>query len=181
MTFVSDFADQAVMLPLSAVVLLALVVIGWWRGAAAWLGAVGLTFLTVGLLKAAFVVMTAHFGSDYQISPSGHVAAAAVVYGGLVILLLQGVLPRVVLALLVAAVVVGMGVIRVDLGAHTPMEAAAGAVVGLAGLIAFALTAGPRPQLAALPLSLASGVTALVLHGWHLGAEQAIRSASLGW
>ena len=41
MTFLTDFADQAVVLPLVLVLALVLAAQGWRRGAAAWLVAVG--------------------------------------------------------------------------------------------------------------------------------------------
>ncbi len=41
MNFLTDFADQAVVLPFALVVAVALGVAGWWRGAFAWIAGVG--------------------------------------------------------------------------------------------------------------------------------------------
>lgn len=50
MVFLTDFADQAVMLPLALAVAIALAVMGWRRGAMVWLGIVCGTFgLMLGL------------------------------------------------------------------------------------------------------------------------------------
>ena len=181
MLFVSDFADQAVMLPLAIVVGAALALMGWWRGLAAWLVAVGGTLAIMLVAKAGLVGLSAEYGSDYSISPSGHVASACVVYGGLALLLFRGRVPAVLLGLvpLVAAVV--MGYSRVALMAHSVGEVVAGAIVGLVGFAVLAVAIGPRPRLTTWPMVLASGCTVLALHGLHLPAEEAIRMTSSGW
>ena len=51
MRFLTDFADQAVVLPLIATVALMLGLLGWRRGALAWLVAVGVSFASVLVLK----------------------------------------------------------------------------------------------------------------------------------
>ena len=181
MTFVSDFADQAVMLPLAVVVLAVLIVSGWRRGAVAWSLAVGFTFGVTLVLKAGFVVLTSAFGSEFRISPSGHVASACVVYGGVALVLLRGVVPRTVVALFPAAVVMLIGYSRVVLGMHTIPEVIAGAAVGIAGVAILAATMGPRPAFAIWPVPAAGGVTVLLLHGLHLPAEEAIHLASYTW
>ena len=43
MKFLTDFADQAVVLPMVAAVSVVLAAQGWWRGALAWLCVVGMT------------------------------------------------------------------------------------------------------------------------------------------
>ena len=150
MMFLSDFADQAVMLPLAVVVLAGLGVIGWWRGMAAWLFAVGGTFVLVLLLKAAFYAAASEFGDAYLVSPSGHVASACVVYGGLALLLLQGVAPPAVIAVIPVMAGVLIGYTRVSLGMHTPLEVFLGGMFGLGGAAALAALSGPRPRFAGL-------------------------------
>jgi hypothetical protein len=44
MRFITDFADQAVMLPVVAAIDIALLAQGWRRGAAVWVGAAAGTF-----------------------------------------------------------------------------------------------------------------------------------------
>ena len=169
--FVTDFADQAVISPLAVVVLAGLLVLGWWRAAFAWLVAVGGTFAVMLLLKAGFMALAAEFGSDYRISPSGHVASACVVYGGLAVLLLRGITPGWVIASVPAGAALVIGYTRLMLGFHTLPEVLAGGGVGFAGAVVLALTIGARPRLAAWPLTVAGVFTVLLLHGSHVPAE----------
>ena len=181
MLFITDFADQAVMLPMALVMLLALCVLGWWRGALVWAAAACFTFGLVFLMKAGFVALSAEFGSDYQLSPSGHVASACIVYGGLAVLMLRGAVPGLLVAAVPVTAAIVFGYTRLSLGMHSPAEVVIGAIVGLAGVKMLALTVGERPRLTAWPLTLAGGVTALAMHGLHMPAEQAIHSLSSGW
>jgi hypothetical protein len=80
--YLTDFADQAVILPLVFATAVALAVQGWWRGAAIWLIVVGATFLTTLTFKLMFLACSPLFGPLDVHSPSGHVAAATVVTGG---------------------------------------------------------------------------------------------------
>ena len=90
MQALTDFADEAVVLPLIAVVALMLGLLGWRRGALAWLGAVGLSFTSVLALKLVFATCGPALGLPALRSPSGHTAAAAVVAGGIAVVLGQG-------------------------------------------------------------------------------------------
>jgi membrane-associated phospholipid phosphatase len=177
MHFVTDFADQAVVLPLAAVVAVFLGVTAWWRALVVWVAVVGGTLATMLVLKVAAIGLMDDFGTLDPGSPSGHVAAACVVYGGLAVLMLGGVLPGVVVALIPAAIVAGIGYTRVELAAHSPLEVAIGAVVGCAGVTIMAATLGPRPRLPAWPMLAATACTALAFHGIHAPAEAAIRAA----
>ena len=181
MEFVSDFADQAVMLPLALVVLTGLGVSGCYRAAVAWSVAVFGTFGLILLLKAGSLYLMAVFGSDYRFSPSGHVAAASVVYGGLAVLLLWDAVPRVCIAAATVAAALVIGYSRISLGAHTLAEVLTGAGIGFGGLGIFTVSIGPRPRVAQWPLPVVASVTILVLHGFHLPAEEAIRLASMSW
>jgi membrane-associated phospholipid phosphatase len=170
--FLTDFADQAVILPLVLTVALVLAWQGWRRGALAWLAVVAVTFFTILGLKLAFLACSPLFGPIDIRSPSGHVAAATVVAGGLVGMLTRrstGVLP----AALLAAVVIGVS--RLWLGMHSLPEVILGALVGLAGAIALPRLAGPLPRLRLAPLVGSVAVVALVFHGLHMPAEAAIR------
>ena len=181
MLFLTDFADQAMMSPLALVVLAGLCLLGWWRAAFAWSIAIGGTFAVMLLLKAGFMLLAAEFGSDYHISPSGHVASACAVYGGLAVLLLRGIAPALVIAAVPAGAALAIGYTRLMLGFHTVPEVLTGAGVGLAGVTVLALTIGARPRLAAWPLTVAGVFTVLLLHGSHVPAEEAIQSISMSW
>jgi hydrogenase/urease accessory protein HupE len=112
------------------------------------------------------------FGPMDVRSPSGHVAAATVVAGGLAAMLSHrraSILP----AALLAAIVIGMS--RLVLGAHSLPEVIIGALIGLAGAAALLRFAGTPPRLRTAPLVAVIVVVAAVFHGLHLPAEAAIR------
>lgn len=183
--FLTDFGDQAVILPLAATVALIFLISGWRRGALAWTVAVSATLGVVLLLKLAFLAC-GHLISDLRLeSPSGHTAAAAVVYGGLAGIALRTVTRNrywllgctFAVALLCAVV---FGATRVRLGAHSMPEVLAGGMVGVGGAISSTALAGvPAPALK-LSYVLAAGlVILLLLHGLHLPAETTIKSIAV--
>jgi membrane-associated phospholipid phosphatase len=175
-TFLTDIADQAVILPLVLAVTLALFAQGWRRGAAAWAVAVCATFGVMLVLKVVFIACSASFGTSEIQTPSGHVAAAAVVAGGFAALLLRGRIAALTLATLAA---VAIGVTRLALGAHTAAEVLIGAGVGLLGAWALLTLAGQTPPgLNARRMLLMAVVVIAVFHGQHLPAEAQIRSTA---
>jgi membrane-associated phospholipid phosphatase len=170
--FLTDFADQAVILPLVLAISIALATQGWRRGAILWLCVVGVTFGVMLALKVAFLACSPVFGPMDIRSPSGHVAAATVVTGGLAALLTRraaSILPVACLAALV------IGISRLVLGAHSLPEVVLGAMVGLAGAAMLMRLAGPPPPLRLIPLTIVIVVVAAIFHGLHLPAEAAIR------
>jgi len=126
--FLTDFADQAVILPMVLAVSGVLAAEGWRRGAAAWLAAIAGTSAMMLALKLAFLSCSPVFGPADMRSPSGHAAVAAVVAGGLAALLLRG-RPASVLPVAVLAGVV-IGISRLALGVHSLPEVVLGALVG---------------------------------------------------
>jgi len=172
-TFLSDFADQAVVLPVIAVIAITLAAQGWRRGALIWLGVVIITFGLLVSLKLAFLAC-GHLLPlrPSVISPSGHVASAAVVAGGLTALLTRrykGVLP-------VAGLTAGLiGLSRLMLGMHSVPEVIIGALVGLAGAAALPSLAKPPPSLRTARLFAVVLLVAASFHGMHLPAEAALR------
>ena len=175
MAFISNFADQAVLLPLAVIVALGLGLVRWWRGLAAWtIGVVG-AFGTMLALKILCLQLAPRFGWPALVSPSGHVAAGCMVYGGLWVLLLRGRVPGFVVAAVPVASVAVIGISRIALGAHTPLEVAFGAVVGLLSVAMVARLAGARPNRPVWPLLAALSCTMFALHGVHMPAEQVIR------
>src|ERR1700735_5226432 len=83
MTFLTDFADQGVVLPVVLAVGLVLALYGQWRAALMWLAVIGGTFAAVLVLKFGFIGCGTVFDRYALHSPSGHTTAAAVVAGGL--------------------------------------------------------------------------------------------------
>ncbi len=172
LTFITDFADQAVILPLVLVIGLGLLLQGWGRGAAAWAAAVIVTLATMLALKLVFMVCPA---ADLQ-TPSGHVAAATVVAGGMAALLLRGRRVALLVAVLVAALI---GATRLGLAAHSPIEVVIGAGVGMLGAWALVALAGPPPTTLNLRRIAVLAVTVVVIfHGLHLPAEAHIRDTA---
>jgi membrane-associated phospholipid phosphatase len=170
--YLTDFADQAVILPLVLAVAVALAIQGWRRGAVTWLIVVAGTFLATLTFKLMFLACSPLFGPMDIHSPSGHVAAATVVTGGLAAMLTRrrvSILPAAVLA----AVVIGIS--RVVLGMHSLPEVIVGALIGLVGAAALMRFAGRPPDLKLAPLIAVIVVVAAVFHGLHLRAEAAIR------
>ena len=187
MNFLTDFADQAVMLPLTVVVCFALTVAGWRRGAIAWAVAVSGTLLAVILAKLVVAACAGLLPLHGLKSPSGHVASAAVVYGGLLALLLpepaRGARRPFAALLLAAAFATLFAGTRLALHVHTRSDVVAGACLGIAGALALTRLAGPRPSglSRAVPL-VAALVVVLMFHGRHLRAEDQIdRVARLVW
>jgi membrane-associated phospholipid phosphatase len=172
MRFITDFADQAVVLPVVLALGVSLLLQGWRRGAAAWVVVVFATFTVVFALKVLFIPC----GPPELHTPSGHVAAAAVVSGGMAALLLRRRAVCLPLALL-AALIIGMS--RLALGAHTWPEVTIGALVGLVGALALVHAAGPPPATVhARRVIMVVVVAALVFHGLHLPAEAHIRGTA---
>ena len=170
--YLTDFADQAVILPLVLAVAVVLSAQGWHNGALTWLLVVTGTFAATVAFKLVFLSCSPVFGPLDIHSPSGHVAAAAVVTGGLGAMFTHrrtSVLPAATLA----AVVIGIS--RLVLGAHTLPETLFGALIGLAGAAAMLHFTSPPPKLRLAPLVLVTVVVAIVFHGLHLPAEAAIR------
>jgi membrane-associated phospholipid phosphatase len=184
--FVTDFADQAVVLPLAFAIGAMLAVFGWPRAALAWVVAIGAAF---GLTLAAKLVLLPCgprvFGMAMR-TPSGHTAAAAAVYGGLAALLLPGRWRYRGAFAISALVATPIAVTRLALGVHTGAEVAAGAAIGIASTMLLVVLAGERPpdalsRPAIVRLLLSAGVLALLLHGWHLPAEIVIRRLAFSW
>ena len=176
MIFLSDFADQAVMLPVVFAIAIVLAMQGWRRGALIWLCVALATFGLMLVLKLVFFACTPLFDSIDIRSPSGHVAAATVVAGGLVALLTRrraSILPVAILA----AVVIGVS--RLVLGAHSVPEVVLGALVGLAGAVALMALTGAPPALRSGRVFAVVILVAALFHGTHLPAEAAIRHSAI--
>jgi len=181
MMFLTDFADQAVALPLAATVLIVLLAMGWRRGALAWATCVG------GVLGLMLVLKLITFACIWRApwmgitSPSGHTATAAVVYGGLLALLVPpGVRGTLVAALAGGVFALIFGLTRLALEVHTVADVIIGALVGVAGAMLLRHLAGDRPTRLSSPrIALAACVVMLLFHGHRLEAETRIRYLAL--
>lgn len=167
------------MLPLVFALAIVLVVLGWPRGAAAWLLAAIATLATMLVLK----VLAVACGPPELRSPSGHTATAAFIVGGFAALLARragrGALP-VLFAGGVAALLIGIS--RLALGMHTWVEVTAGAAIGCVGALGLYWLAGPVPSRLTFRWVVATALCVVVaFHGLHLNAEPRIRSSALLW
>lgn len=179
MQFLTDFADQAVMLPFAAVVGLALALSGWWRGCAAWAVAVVGVLGSMAVLKYVFFACSSFLSGTGVQSPSGHTAAAAIIMGGALALFLRGRIPAVAVAAIPLGIAVLIGVTRLAVHAHSVPEVLFGGAVGLAGAGALVLLAGPRPPMAGWPAAVGAVAVLVGLHGLHLRAETTLHHFSL--
>jgi membrane-associated phospholipid phosphatase len=180
LTFVTDFADQAVVLPTAIVVLVALALLGWRRAALSWALCVAATLGTTLALK--LVVMACSVGNSAGLaSPSGHAAGAACVYGGGFALLVQERRPATRIAALTAlAVAVAVGVTRLALGVHSLADVCAGSAPGVIGAVSMRWLAGERPPgLRLARVAAVALVTIALLHGRRLDAEPRLRWAAV--
>jgi membrane-associated phospholipid phosphatase len=180
--FLTDFADQAVMLPVMALIAAALAITGWWRGLLAWMIAIPGVLGTMAVLKYVFFACGILFAETGIQSPSGHTAAAAAIYGGSIVILLRGRAPWPLLATVPPCLALLFGISRVAVGAHDVPEVVAGAAVGLAGAALLVAIAGRRPSMRLWPIALSTMVVMLAFHGLRLHAEGFIHNfAFLTW
>ena len=179
MAFLTDFADQAVMLPLAAAIGLALAMSGWWRGCAAWILSVVGVLGTMAVLKVAFFACASVLGRTGIHSPSGHTASAAMIMGGALVLWGKDRMPAPLLAAVPVGLAVLFGLSRLAVHAHSVPEVLAGGAVGLLGVAMLWRLSGPRPALRSWPAALAAVCILAGLHGLKLHAESAIHGLAL--
>jgi len=176
MNFLTDFADQAVVLPVAGAVLLGLLLLGWRRGALAWAASVAGVQAVMLLLKLATLSCGRYFAWSGLVSPSGHTAAAAMVYGGLLTLLAPASAAGAALTAAFGGVIaLVFGLSRIALRVHTPADVAVGAAVGVAGAVLMRRFSGTRPPALSVSWVAVPAVLAmLAFHGSRLDAEPRI-------
>lgn len=184
--FWTDFADGAVMFPLGFIIALTLLALRQRRAATAWTMAIGgvwaimLALKLIGYTIAALIPVSPLNVVDL-VTPSGHVASASAIYGGVIGLVLWR--PGTLMARILvssASVAAIIGLTRVILGEHSLSEVLIGAAVGLAGAAGLASAAGVSvDRRARLPLVAVAVLVMAVQHGEHLSWEQGIRQLAL--
>jgi membrane-associated phospholipid phosphatase len=179
MRFVTDFAEQAVILPVLAAVVFMLAGLGWRRGATAWVVAGGGTLGVILVLKLTFLACGSLIPEVDLHTPSGHTASAAMVAGGMIGFVKRA-RDRAMLAVLTALAAAAIfGFSRLALGVHSLSEVVVGGIVGSLGALLLVLLAGPAPDRLRLRGLLAVVVVIVVLfHGFHLPAEARIYDAA---
>jgi membrane-associated phospholipid phosphatase len=173
MKFLTDFGDSAVLLPMSAVMLIWLLAMRpvamalWWGGALLFLGGV------MGGLKALFFACppTADI-----ISPSGHTGFSLLVYGGLAVIIAadrRALWLKALIILTALAFAVAIAVSRVKLEMHSTPETVIGFTVGAVSLGIFSLSylhAGAKRH-RIVPLLIGVAATLFLFYGSRLNAE----------
>jgi membrane-associated phospholipid phosphatase len=180
MSFLTDFGDLAILLPLAAAILVWLLAMRAYQAALWWLAALVLCGGVIGLIKIYFVAC----GSAGQLqSPSGHSGLSALVYGVLAALLATRVegWRRVTALALSALLVAGIAVSRSVLGAHTPPDVVAGLLIGLVALAVFLVGSAGKlaPAASTRPLWLAAIAVMAILHGDKLHAEAMLHTVGV--
>ena len=177
-TFLTNYGDTAVTLPLAAAAFALFALSGSVRLLRGWLLAVGACGLVVALLKIGLSDCAAAGPLGRPFSPSGHSAMSTLIYGGLALLGSAGRPFGVRVAVLAAALALALaiGVSRVVVHAHSPAEVVAGLAIGAAALLLLGVgTAGATvrvPPLALLAIALA---VVLAMHGTRWPIEQQLQ------
>lgn len=179
--FITDFGDQALLLPLAFGVLLIFALVGWIRGVLAWGAAIGSMLMLMLFLKLHFLSCVPFAPDTALRTPSGHTAASAAVYGGMLAIaarLTTGTMRWTLACTLAAALIVGTT--RLLLGVHTLAEVLVGGLVGMAAAVAATVLAGPPPaRLRLRDMGVLALLILVILHGLRLPAEAAIRTLSI--
>jgi membrane-associated phospholipid phosphatase len=166
----TDFGDLAVLIPVSAVILIWLVHNSS-RAAPRWIFALSVCIGLTALLKIAFHACPP---ADNMHSPSGHTSFSTLVYGALTLVSATAWpgLHRVLVIVGGAGLILAIGVSRLLLDAHSVAEVGLGLVIGAVSLAMFSRQYVQAPTTKMWPLLVVAGVLALVLHGRELHAEQ---------
>jgi membrane-associated phospholipid phosphatase len=174
--FLTDLADQSVLLPVQALVFLTFLLFRYWRFAAVWcLVTCGGSTLIL-MLKLWFEACGLQ-PNRILYSPSGHTMAGTMIYGSLL-----AILPARRSILMGVAVVIAclLAWSRVMLGYHTVTETVVGGVLGVMVVGLFYRLAGPPPDRAGAVIGLFAVVLCIVglLHGYHATIEGRIQEIS---
>jgi membrane-associated phospholipid phosphatase len=180
MHFVTGFADQAVILPLSVCVVFGFALSGWRRGALGWATAVAGTLAVMLVLKLALIPCGHLLALTSLRSPSGHTAGATVVYGSLLAIWIRrrtGTAIWTAPAAIIFLILIGAS--RLALGLHSPVEVFVGGAVGLTGAILAVMLAGPPPEgFRFRSIAISVVIVVAIFHGFRLPAEAEITRLS---
>jgi membrane-associated phospholipid phosphatase len=182
MRFLTDFGDSAVLLPLSAVILVWLSSTRSAPAAIWWLGVLALFGGVIGGLKMLFYACPP--AVDIR-SPSGHTGFSILVYGGIaaiVVIELRSMPARLAVVMATAILVIGIALTRVILHMHSARETVIGFLIGATALSVFMFgyrRTHPRGRLMA-PLLFGVVLTTVVFHGARLNAETNLHTLG-GW
>lgn len=179
--FLTDFADLAIVLPLSLLVAIWLLIFADIRIATIWLAVVLGTLSVMLLLKLATFSYAGPLAWVGLKSPSGHTAAGTVTYAGLLLLCGGARLQTLRASFLVSlAFATAFGSSRLLLGFHSLADVLVGAAIGIAGTVMMVSRLQPfgfNPSVERLPaLMVVASTLVLILHGCRLPAELMLRT-----
>jgi membrane-associated phospholipid phosphatase len=182
MRFLTDFGDSAVLLPLSAVVLVWLLMTRSIGAAIWWLGVLVVFGALIGGLKMLFFACPPAI--DVR-SPSGHTGFSMLVYGAIAAIFAaqrRSSWTRAVIMTATIALVVGIAISRVILHMHSTRETVIGFLIGAAaaGVFFFGYQRTTPNRRLTAPLLFAVVLTAAVFHGARLNAETNLHALG-GW
>jgi membrane-associated phospholipid phosphatase len=171
----TDLADLAVLLPLALCVAGWLWSGGWTRGV--WLWLAGLMAVLAIMLIAKLALLGCAIPGAALVSPSGHTAAAAYVYGGMAALVWR--MRTAMATASAAAIAIVFGLSRIAVHAHSLAEIVFGGAVGVAAVAGLILASGGvAAGLRPLRLAFCAVPLIIVLHGVRLNMEPRLRVAA---
>lgn len=182
--FITDFGDQAIVLPVVTLILVSLCIQAQWRAAYSWVVTCGFALGSVGVAKALLYAcgwrLPSASASWLSVqSPSGHTVSTALIVGGTCALFSgrSGWLAFRVSGVAAAIAASLIALTRLYLGAHSMAEVSIGLLVGVLAIGLFVLLAGVDLRRKQSPLVLI-GVFAIAaaLHGNRAPAEQLVRT-----
>jgi membrane-associated phospholipid phosphatase len=179
MSALTDFGDAAVVLPLSAVLLIWLLRLRQRRVAVSWVVAVGLCIVGTAFLKILLYVCSP---VPDLVSPSGHTGLSMLIYGALA-LVIAAETPgwqRVTVLAVGAGLIAGIAGSRLVLNVHSALEVGIGVLTGTVTLALFAsrhlrLGSEEKPL---RPLILPAIAVITLFHGHELRAEGFLHAIS---
>jgi membrane-associated phospholipid phosphatase len=177
-TFITDFGDSAVTMPLAALTMLLLIVLRRPRLALDWAACIAVCLGAIAAVKLLLAGCSHRIAVPCVASPSGHAALGAVVYGGFALLLAGplGPVERRAVYTAAALLILAIAGSRVVLQVHSLAETALGLGAGLAAVAAFraVLAAGPPVRLPVAWLCGGALLSIVVMHGTRWPTEFAI-------
>ncbi|NIP72443.1 MAG: phosphatase PAP2 family protein, partial [Gammaproteobacteria bacterium] len=180
MVAVTMVGDAVVYVPLSAAVLLWLLIRRNTPAAVHWAAAVGFGIVLTQVLKIALQVprpADLYAGPSSFSFPSGHATMSTVIYGFVAVLLSRELPPRLRRIPYVAAgvIVASIATSRIYLGAHWLSDVLGGLALGLAwiALLGIAYRRHPSPHLPAAGFTVVTLVAAMAVASLHIGLHHA--------
>lgn len=178
---ITNFADQAVILPLTAVVAVVLF-LKWRWGSYIWCLCVATTLLLTVALKLALYILVSFLPFSIGMrSPSSHVAMGAIVYGIIISLIIGRGYATFNITLISSTIVaIILASTRLMLEVHTKLEVIIGMIIGVIGAVTFTVLANRYPRkISPGYLAVATMMVALIFHGFIFHGEDVIKNISI--